>query len=248
MAESSGPPPSKDDEGGGGAPAWVVSFADMSLLLLSFFILLLAVSSQKTATDDDILKVLASIKVGFGYTPKEDNPQDNLDLAVLQVLAMKKRGPLKSQLLWTSPAIEGKSMRDKDLWVRVKGAVGKPIIFEPNSDIVPLAWQSTLDEIATVVRHHYRLIVIQGHCSPDEARADINGGHGLAFRRTLALKAALEDRGIASARIRLVSCASHDTAKETASRIQRRAVITLGTYYLPGGEQALENTPNLREE
>ena len=248
MSSKSGPPAPEPEEVAPGAPAWIVSFADMALLLLSFFILLLAVSSQKTATDDDILKVLASIKVGFGYTPKDDNPQDDLDLAVLQVLAMKKRGPLKSQLLWTSPAIEGKSMRDKDLWVRVKGAVGKPIIFDPNSDIVPLSWQSTLDEIATVVRHHYRLIVIQGHCSPEEAARDLDGGHGLAFRRALALKAAIEDRGIASARIRLVSCASHDRAKETSSRIQSRAVITLGTYYLPGGEQALENSPHLREE
>lgn len=236
-----------ESEDSGGAPAWVVSFADMSLLLLSFFIMLLAVSSQKTATDDAILKVLAAIKVGFGYTPK-DKDQDELDIAVLQVLAMKKEGGAKSQLLWSSPlmAHKNKVSADKSLWVRVKGSVGRPVLFKQNSAEIPLEWEEVLDDIATVVRHHYRILLIQGHCSLQERRTDVEGGHDLAFRRAQAIGKALEVRGIAAGRIRLISCADNDTPDETAEDLRYRAVIQLGNWYLPGGEKSLENTRGLR--
>lgn len=236
-----------DADDTGGAPAWVVSFADMSLLLLSFFIMLLAVSSQKTATDEAILKVLAAIKVGFGYTPK-DPEVDELDIAVLQVLQLQNEAGIKSQLLWSSPAMKdkAKSTKDKSLWVRVKGVVGRPVFFAEGSSNIPLQSEDTLDQIADVVRHHYRILLIQGHCSLEESRNDPAGGHDLAFSRALAIGRALEKRGIAAARIRVISCADNDTPKETQDNLKHRAVIQLGSWYLPGGEKALQNTPHLR--
>ena len=236
-----------DADDSGGAPAWVVSFADMSLLLLSFFIMLLAVSSQKTATDEAILKVLAAIKVGFGYTPKDPNV-DELDIAVLQVLQLQNEPGVKSQLLWSSPAMKDKAKKtkDKSLWVRVKGVVGRPIFFGKSSSDIPLQSEDTLDQIADVVRHHYRILLIQGHCSIEERRMDPVGGHDLAFRRALAIGQALEKRGIAAARIRVVSCADNETPDETPDNLKHRAVIQLGNWYLPGGEKALQNTPHLR--
>ena len=61
------------EEGGGHAPMWIVSFADMVILLMSFFVLMLVKGEQKTASNDDMLRVLASIKVGFGYVPKPNS-------------------------------------------------------------------------------------------------------------------------------------------------------------------------------
>lgn len=231
------------EEGGGGhgAPLWVVSFCDMTILEMSFFVILLAGSSQKSSTDDDLLKMLASIKAGFGYVPKADST-DELDMAVLQILAHKKsKITSKNQIRWSNPAVTGEQLRDRDLWVRVKGSVGKPIIFEESSADIPLNWEPQVDEIATVLRHHFRQIVIQGHCSLAESERDPQGGHEIAFRRALAVKTALQQRGIAASKMRLVSCAHYDTFRESKSTIQRRAVVTLGTYYLPGQDQLMED-------
>ena len=218
-----------------GAPAWVVSFADMSLLLLSFFIMLLAVSSQSRATDDDILKVLAAIKVGFGYTPKESS-NDQLDLAVLQIMATKKRGPMKSDIERRTAARKGKTIRDAEEWIRVKGAVGDVIIFNPNSSTLQANddVQSNLTSIASLVRTHYRRIVVQGHCSPGEAARNEDGGHWLAFQRAITVRDALVARQVDPSRIRVVSCASHNTNKESLATIRSRVVVTLGNYFLPG--------------
>lgn len=220
---------------------WVVSFCDMTILEMSFFVILLAGSSQKSATDDDLLKMLASIKAGFGYVP-DKNSTDELDMAVLQILAHKRsKLSSKNQIKWSHPAVTGEQLRDRDVWVRVKGSVGKPIIFESMSAEIPLNWEPKMDEIAAVLRHHFRQIVVQGHCEPQEAERDSQDGHDLAFRRALAVKQALVQRGVAVQRIRLVSCASYDTFRETKAEIKRRAVVTLGTYYLPGGDQLMED-------
>lgn len=231
------------DEGGGGhgAPLWVVSFCDMTILEMSFFVILLAGSSQKSSTDDDLLKILASIKAGFGYVPDRDST-DEMDMAVLQILAHKKMNiTSKNQIRWSNPTVSGEQLRDRELWVRVKGSVGKPIIFELNSAEIPLSWEPKVDEIASVLRHHFRQIVIQGHCEPEEALRDPEDGHDLAFRRAMAVQQALVQRGVAVQKIRLVSCAAYDTSRESKSEIKRRAVIALGTYYLPGGDQLMED-------
>lgn len=233
------PPP---EEPKAGAPLWIVSFADMSLLLLSFFIMLLAVSSQQLATDEDLLRVLASIKVGFGYSPK-DNSNEPLDIAVLQILSQANRGPIKgSQARWNSPAVPGQSRKPKDIWVKMKGAVGKPVLFSKGSAEIDVNWEGRLDEIAAVIRHHYRMIIVQGHCSKEEASMDGEAGFQLAYDRAKAVKAALQRRGIASNRIRLVSCAQHETRRESSQNLRQRADVTLGQYFLPGGDNALRNT------
>ena len=157
-----------EEEGGGGAPAWVVSFADMSLLLLSFFIMLLAVSSQQLATDEDLLKILASIKVGFGYKPRNE-PMDDIDFAVLQILAQKQTGHELSQMQWKNPAVKGQREKAPDLLVKHKGGVGKPILFSKYAEQIDHQWVSEIEKVAEIVRHHFRMIVIQGHCSPAEA-------------------------------------------------------------------------------
>lgn len=228
------------EEGGGHAPMWIVSFADMVILLMSFFVLLLCQGSQKTATDEDLLKILASVKVGFGYTPRPDS-KDPLDIAVLQVLTHKGlSGTSYSGNRWLSAAIKGTANKERDTWVKAQSNVGKPVRFAHNSDIIPKSAQADLDEIAEVVRHHYRIIVIQGHCSQDEAYRDAAGGHDLSFRRALAVKIALESRGVATTRLRLVSCSAHEAANVLKSPDRQLAVVTLGTYFLPTENDVLD--------
>lgn len=236
MASGDLPTP-REKESTEGAPVWIVSFADMSLLLLGFFTMLLAVSSQMRATDEDVLRILASVKVGFGYRPTESSPKDELDLAVLYVLATKKRGPLKTIPERTAPAIPGKTIRDKDEWVRVRGVIGEIVVFRNDSADLPdhPDVQFNLDLIATVVRDHYRRIVIQGHCSAGEA-ARHNGGHWLSYRRAVTIRNELMSRGVDGKRIRVVSCSAHDRAPETSARIHRRVEVTFNTYYLPGSK------------
>lgn len=231
------------EEGGGHAPMWIVSFADMVILLMSFFVLLLCQGSQKTATDEDLLRILASVKVGFGYTPRPGS-KDPLDVAVLQVLTQKGDGgfPFSGQR-WMSAAIKGTANKERDSWVKAQSNVGKPIRFARNSDVIPKSAAADLDEIAEVVRHHYRMIVVQGHCSQEEATRDPAQGHDLAFRRALQVKIALESRGIAAARLRIVSCGPHESLTTLKSPDRQLAVVTLGTYFLPTEHDVLSDEP-----
>src|SRR5206468_4688627 len=102
-----------------------------------------------------------------------------------------------------------------------------------------------LDQVAEMVRNHYRALVIQGHCSPDEAVQDPAGGHDLAFRRAAAVRQALEERAIAAARLRLVSCAAHSVPRDLMSTDKRLVVITMGSYLLPTENDVLDlSLPN----
>lgn len=222
-----------------GAPVWIISFTDMSLLLLCFMIMLLAASAQSSSTEDEMLEVLASVKVGLGYMPKEGS-EDPMDLVVRQIIQQQSPAPARSQIRWPAPAIEGQKWRPKDVQVREKGLIGYPVLFDPGSVQISPKSQTDLDSIAEHVRHHHRKLVIQGHASPEEADNDPNRGHDLAYRRAMAVKRALVDgRGIAESRLHLVSCSFFDAEEER--RLQRRVTITLGEYYLPGGEAALRN-------
>ena len=78
--------------------------------------------------------------------------------------------------------------------------------------------------------------MIQGHCSAAEAARQEDGGHRLSFQRAITIRNELIARDVDSSRIRVVSCAAHDTSKETLARIRSRVVVTLGNYYLPGGD------------
>ena len=227
------------EEGGGHAPAWIVSFADMVILLMSFFVLLLATSSQKTATDEDLLKVLASVKVGFGYMPKA-NSKDPIDIAAFQVLSQRKRAGSGSGNQWQqTAAIDGQKNKERDTWLKAQAPLGRPVYFADHSYKLPPDSTAELDQIAELVRHHYRAVLVQGHCSSEEAAQDPSGGHDLAFRRAVTLRQALEDRGIAASRLRLVSCAAHATPKGLIAADKRLAVVTMGNYLLPTDNDSL---------
>jgi len=227
------------EEGGGHAPAWIVSFADMVILLMSFFVLLLATSSQKTATDEDLLKILASVKVGFGYMPKA-NSKDPIDIAAFQVLSQRRRGGSGSGNQWQqTAAIEGSKNKERDTWLKAQATLGRPVYFTSHSTKVPSTASQDLEQIAELIRHHYRAVVIQGHCSPEEAKQDPSGGHDLAFRRAVALKMALEDRGIAASRLRLVTCSFHAVPPGLEAKEKQLAVVTMGNYMLPSDGNTL---------
>lgn len=230
------------DEGGGGhAPAWIVSFADMVILLMSFFVLLLCQGQQKHSVDEDLLRVLASVKVGFGYTPKA-NSTDPLDMAVLQILAQKKKTPPgHSAPRWKSPAVKGSSQKERENWVKSQSPIGKPFYFDKGSARITNVSRENLAEIAEITAGHWRRIVIQGHCSDEEALHDRLGGDDLAFRRAMAVKDVLVSQGISAWRLCPVVCGAHESPKTLKSQDRQIVIVTLGSYYLPTEHDVIDD-------
>ncbi len=222
---------------------WIVSFADMVILLMSFFVLLLCQGQQKSTTDDELLKILASVKVGFGYRPTPGS-KDKMDIAALQVLSQKGKASLvPSGMHWLPAAINGKQVKERDNFLKAQSNVGKPVRFARDSVTLSKSIKAELEQVAEVIRHHYRMIVIQGHCSQDEASRDPQEGHDLSFRRGLAVRAALEDYGVGAARMRIVSCGSHEKLNDIGANDHQVAVVTMGSYFLPTDFDVIDERP-----
>lgn len=238
------------EEGGGHAPAWIVSFADMVILLMSFFVLLLCQGSQKSTSNEDLMKLLASIKVSFGYTPRP-NSKDPMDLAVMQVLSQKHKGNFKtSGQIWKSPQVKGLPDKERDKWVKSQNPIGKPIDFDFNSAVLTKDADEKLQEIAEIVRHHFRTVVLQGHCSPDEAELDPEGGHKLTCARANAVRNALRKYGVAETKLAVVSLSSHSAPKNLRPEDRQLVIVTIGTYLLPTKDDIIDSgsTSSLLEE
>ena len=222
---------------------WIVSFADMVILLMSFFVLLLCQGQQKSKPDDELLKILASVKAGFGNRPSP-NSKDKMDIAVLQVLSQRgKSSVVPSGMRWLPAAINGKQVKERDNFLKAQSNVGKPVRFTRDSDALSRPIRAELELVAEVIRHHYRMIVIQGHCSQDEASRDPQEGHDLSFRRGLAVRAALEDYGVGAARMRIVSCGSHEKLNDIGANDHQVVVVTMGSYFLPTDLDVIDETP-----
>jgi chemotaxis protein MotB len=238
------------EEGGGeSAPLWVISFADLSTLLMSFFVLMMASTPKgQTSQDEDaeLLKVLASVKAAFRYVPLSGS-QDRLDREVFKVLSQKQDNDSSGAGAKTSrgAGIRGISPSVSELWNKAQASIGEPIPFAHRSAELPPDWLWLIEEVAEVVREHYRIIIIRGHCSQDEGKEEQDGGFQLAYQRALAVKQALIDLGISPSRFRLVSCGPYESVVldgkiQEAQASDRRAEITLGAYFMPAYESLKE--------
>ena len=260
-----------EDDGGDGvhAPIWMISFADMLILMLSFFVIMALINDSKGAkgaVDPEVLRIVASLKLGFGYVP-DPKSRDPLDLAALQLLEARKNKstPFRNPLI--SDRSKKSSDERQDQFVKLKSPLGQPILFKQDEDTLldPIGVQETrLRQIADLARPHVREIIIHGHCSKSEAGGK-DRGFQLAYQRAQVLHEKLIGLGIAPERIRLVSCSyfspypranaagndktgtppPQDSGTETENdgtllpgnidpeQMNRRAEVTLGTYFLP---------------
>ena len=201
-----------EDDGGDGvhAPIWMISFADMLILMVSFFLIMSLINDSKGANgeiDRELLRVVASLKLGFGYVP-DPKSRDPLDLAALQLLENRENQSTPFQ----NPLISNRSKKSsderQDQFVKLKSPLGQPILFKQDDHTLldPIGVQETrLRQIADLARPHVREIIIHGHCAKSEAGGE-DRGFSLAYKRARYLKDRLNQLGIAPERIRLVSC------------------------------------------
>jgi outer membrane protein OmpA-like peptidoglycan-associated protein len=134
--------------------------------------------------------------------------------------------------------------------VKSQNPVGKPIDFDFNSAIIAPDSDERLQEIAEIVRHHFRLIVIQGHCSPDEAEYDPEGGHKLTCARANAVRNGLRKYGVAEKRLTIVSLAANAAPPSVNPEDRQLVIVTIGEYLLPTKNDLIDtgSTANMTDD
>jgi flagellar motor protein MotB len=200
-------------------PEWIFTFADLVMLMMGFFVILWVLKpdpGKKGApeSDDYVVKIAASIRGGFGYTPNPSS-RDPVDIQMI-INGMSK----------THPPGEGKRGKTDN---EPKGAVGtenevtniRPsnhateggkMLFDRGSDVLSDKMKADLDAVADVVRGHRNIVMVKGHTSLDDFPdgATDQQKMELSLKRAQAAADYLSQKGVEPRILRVQGCSTFE--------------------------------------
>jgi flagellar motor protein MotB len=200
-------------------PEWIFTFADLVMLMMGFFVILWVLKpdpGKKGApeSDDYVVKIAASIRGGFGYTPNPSS-RDPVDIQMI-INGMSK----------THPPGEGKRGKTDN---EPKGAVGtenevtniRPsdhateggkMLFDRGSAVLSDQMKADLDAVADVVRGHRNIVMVKGHTSLDDFpdTATDEQKMDLSLKRAQAAADYLAQKGVEARILRVQGCSTFE--------------------------------------
>jgi flagellar motor protein MotB len=200
-------------------PEWIFTFADLVMLMMGFFVILWVLKpdpGKKGApeSDDYVVKIAASIRGGFGYTPNPSS-RDPVDIQMI-INGMSK----------THPPGEGKRGKTDN---EPKGAVGtenevtniRPsdhateggkMLFDHGSAVLSDQMKADLDAVADVVRGHRNIVMVKGHTSLDDFpdTATDEQKMDLSLKRAQAAADYLAQKGVEPRILRVQGCSTFE--------------------------------------
>ncbi|MDP9173419.1 MAG: OmpA family protein [Planctomycetota bacterium] len=201
-------------------PEWIFTFADLVMLMMGFFVILWVLKpnpgkkGSSESADDYLVKVEASIRAGFGYTPdpQSKNPVD-MQMIINGMSKVKLDGPGNGGRSPRDP--KGPQGSDPDVTnIRPshQATEGGKMLFERGSDVLTDEIKRELDEVANVVRGHRNIVMVKGHTSLDDMPENTPAEQlmDLSLRRAKAAADYLTTHGVEPQILRVQGCSTFE--------------------------------------
>jgi flagellar motor protein MotB len=213
-------------------PEWIFTLADLIMCMMGLFVILWVLKptppgGNQPKINDQVTKVMASIRESLGYIPNTQNP-DMIDLQMMLDKADRTKldGPGQGGKTEVSP--QGPQGTDPEVTsVRpgTQAIVGGRLMFDVNSSAISHDLKTNLDQIVAQIRGHRNIVLVKGHTSlddfPDSASAQQR--MDLAIRRAQAVADYLIAAGVEPDVLRVVGCSTFEPVRQRAYSANSRA-------------------------
>ena len=215
-------------------PEWIFTLADLIMCMMGLFVILWVLKPDpgKTAhdlptNDDQLVKVLASIRDYFEFVPDSTNP-DKVDIYRL----LKK---LESMKPLRGPGDGGKTTLERKgaagdqpevLSVRKgpQAIVGSRVLFDVGSERLTPQATKILDQIVLLIKGHRNVMLVKGHTAADDLpeNAEPQQKLNLSIRRAQVVADYLVSRGVEPDILRVIGCSTFEPVMQRAYTIDNR--------------------------
>lgn len=221
-------------------PEWIFTLADLIMCMMGLFVLLWVLKPGPTkdappGEDEQLIKVLASIRDYFQFLPDSTNP-DKVDIYRL----MKKIEDMKPM---RQPGDGGPTKLEKQgaegdnpdvISVRPgrQSIVGSRVLFQAGSAELSAESRRVLDQVALLIKGHRNVMFVKGHTSLDDLpeNATTQQQFDLSLRRAKAATDHLISRGVDQDILRVMGCSTSEPVVQRAytpeaRRLNRRVEV-----------------------
>lgn len=214
-------------------PEWIFTLADLIMCMMGMFVILWVLKpsppgGNQPKINDQITKVMASIRESLGYIPNTQNP-DVVDLQIMLDKAKQTKldGPGKggkTQVPPTGP--QGTDPEVTSIRPGQQAIVGGRLMFEAGDATLSRQVKNTLDQIVVQIRGHRNIVLVKGHTSLDDFpdSATEQQRMDLSIRRAQAVANYLIAAGVESDCLRVVGCSTFEPVVQRAYSSDARAL------------------------
>lgn len=213
-------------------PEWIFTLADLIMCMMGLFVILWVLKptppgGNQPKVNDQVTKVMASIRESLGYIPNTQNP-DVVDLQMImdQADRTKLDGPGKGGKTEVSPqGPQGTDPEVTSIRPGQQAIVGGRLMFEINSAAISPQLKPVLDQIVQQIRGHRNIVLVKGHTSLDDFSdvATPQQRMNLSLRRAQAVADYLVSAGVEPDVLRVVGCSTFEPVRQRAYSAETRA-------------------------
>ena len=215
-------------------PEWIFTLADLIMCMMGLFVILWVLKPDpgKTAHempihDDQLVKVLASIRDYFEFIPESTNP-DKVDLyrILKKIEAMKPlRGPGDGgKTTLERKGAEGDQPEVLSVRKGPQAIIGSRVVFDPGAERLTPQATKILDQIVVLIKGHRNVMLVKGHASADDLpeNAEPQQKLNLSIKRAQVVADHLVSRGVEPDILRVIGCSTFEPVIQRAYTAENR--------------------------